>query len=323
MKFKYFLSILLLISITALSGCRSIIFAAIPENSYPFPKGSYIEPEPFEIRDKNVTAEELAAAIEAFPIGEIALPDGSVVSKYEAAGGGDSWLRFDFGFYRIAAPVFGTSFDAPDMIKYDDNGRYSSAVDLRELSGGYGTNCKRVIAGDVLENGLTAAHACCTINKYGELSTEVLFSGEITLSGYLVYEYHPDFDTNSNGTLWLIPDTTNSDVPAYCDNDPRHQYGDQYWGDPMSKDRYLLYSDSCLWRLGNTKSDKYEKLDLEGIFDGKSYAAVTVTIKDPVFARKGAGYPMKSTDTGIMEPYYMLETCVTGEIVQLTVDSKQ
>lgn len=229
MNFKKLLSVVLLSSIFVVSGCASWIDTPALDVSYPFPKGSYDEPESYERIDKFVTEEELASAIEMFPIEEIPMPNGSVVSKYDAISGNDLGLSFDFGFYKIASPVFGTSFENPDIIKYDDNGEPSVAINLLELSNAYSMDCRRAIEGDVLENGLVVDHACCNINKDGKLGTEVCLRGEVTLSGYLAYEFHPGHEKDpSNGTLWFIPDTTKVSVPTYFD--PSHQYAYYYWG---------------------------------------------------------------------------------------------
>lgn len=280
MNFRKALSTLTAVCITVLTGC-----AKISDDLYPFPKGSYDEPEPFEHTDEHIAGDELAAAVDAFPIEKLTAPDGSTVSKYDAARGGERSLGFDFGFYKIAAPIFGTSFDDPDIIEYDDSGSLRYTIDLTELANDVKTDCRKAVKGDVLENGLVVDHACCGVGIDGKFGNIYVFlKGEVTLSGYLAYEFHPNHEqSDSNGTLWFIPDTTNGDVPTYYNLFGSSVCG--YWGDPKSKNPYFLYSDSCPWMLGNTKSEKYAEFDLEEIFDGKSYVAVNVTIKESHFGK--------------------------------------
>lgn len=269
---------------------------------YPFPKGSYDEPKPFEH-----THEEDPADIDAFPLDEAVLPDGSTVSKYDAIYGNENVLAFDFGFYEIAPPVSGTSFDDPDIIKYDDDGKPEFNIDPSEFIGEHETDLRKVAKGDVLENGLIVDHACCYIRADGEFQNGyILFKGEITLTGYLAYEFHPERQpSETNGALWFIPDTSSGNVPT-CYYPP-HSPASVYRGDWMSKDPYVLYSGSIPWKLGNTKSKQYAEFDLETLFDGKSYTAVNVTVRDPIFGEQYGGYFWYS-ESGIYEPselYYM------------------
>lgn len=68
--------------------------------------------------------------------------------------------------------------------------------------------------------------------------------------------------------------------------------------------------------LGNTKSGKYAEFDLEGIFDGKSYAAVNVTIKDPVLGNQGDGY-LWDTGVGYFGEAQLFNKCASGTIVDI------
>lgn len=296
-----------------LTGC----LPADTENiAYPFPKGSYDEPTSAEHEHGSYSPAEIAAAVEGFPTENIVCPDGETVLKSEAVGGNSSYLEFDFGFYETAPAVFGASFDKPDMIKFNSDGKPEIAANLSELRGDYGFDCKKVREGDVLENGLVVSHACSGVNERGEWNTWVSFSGEITLSGYLTYEYHPTHSSDpSNGTLWFIPDTTKSAVPTYI-NPAKEPPLFTFWGDYMSKNPYLLYSGSRQWRLGNTKSEKYSGLNLEAVFDGKSYAYVTLTVKDPILAPQGGGC-LVDTEQAYFGEYKWFETYATGSIVDI------
>lgn len=294
-----------------LTGC----LPADTENiAYPLPKGSYDEPTSAEHEHGSYSSAEIAAAVEGFPTENIVRPDGETVPKSEAVGGNSSYLEFDFGFYETAPAVFGASFDKPDMIKFNSDGKPEIAANLSELRGDYGFDCKKVREGDVLENGLVVSHACSGVNERGEWNTWVSFSGEITLSGYLTYEYHPTHSSDpSNGTLWFIPDTTKSAVPTYI-NPAKEPPLFTFWGDYMSKNPYLLYSGSRQWRLGNTKSEKYSGLNLEAVFDGKSCAYVTLTVKDPILAPQGGGC-LVDTEQAYFGEYKWFETYATGLIV--------
>ena len=296
-----------------LTGC----LPADTENiAYPFPKGSYDEPTSAEHEHGSYSPAEIAAAVEGFPTENIVRPDGETVPKSEAVGGNNSYLEFDFGFYETAPAVLGASFDKPDMIKFNSDGKPEIAANLSELRGDYGFDCKKVREGDVLENGLVVSHACSGVNERGEWNTWVSFSGEITLSGYLTYEYHPTHSSDpSNGTLWFIPDTTKSAVPTYI-NPAKEPPLFTFWGDYMSKNPYLLYSGSRQWRLGNTKSEKYSRLNLEAVFDGKSCAYVTLTVKDPILAPQGGGC-LVDTEQAYFGEYKWFETYATGSIVDI------
>lgn len=313
MKFSKRFFVLAAGAALTLTGC----LPADTENiAYPFPKGSYDEPTSAEHEHDRFSAEEIAAAVEGFPIENIVRPDGETVLKSEAVGGNSSYLEFDFGFYEAAPPVFGTSFNNHDLIRYDSNGNPALAVNLSELRGDYGSDCKKVSEGDVLENGLVVNHACSSVNERGEWDTWVSFSGEITLSGYLTYEYHPTHSSDpSNGTLWFIPDTTKSAVSTYI-NPAKEPPLFIFWGDYMSKKPYLLYSGSHQWRLGNTKSEKYSGHNLEDVFDGKSYAYVTLTVKDPILAPQGGGC-LVDTEQAYFGEYKWFETYVTGTITDI------
>lgn len=312
MNIKMFFSAVSLGCFVALTGCSSL-----PRNTsgnlYTFPKGSYDEPRRFEHSDESVDENDLAEAVKEFPIEEISLPDGSTVSKYSAVSGNENSLCFDFGFYKIAAPVFGTSFDNSDIIKYDADGKPRSTLDFSELSKEFKTDCRKVVKGDVPENGLVVDHACCWISASGELvGNNVFFKGQITLSGYLTYEYHPSHANDpSNGTLWFIPDTTRNSVPTYYGNEKAVYH---FWGDYESNKPFLLYSDSCPWELGNTKSEKYSEFNLENIFSGKSYAAVSVTVKDPIFGWQGNGFVL---DNEFFGERFLFGKCASGTIVDI------
>lgn len=290
MKIRRLLSVFILVGIMACTGCAR---KPIPY-TYPFPKGSYDEPKRFDAaanvypRELDVSEEAIAKAIEMFPVEEISLPDGGTVSKYDAIGGNEHTpLYFDFAFYRAASPVYVTSFDDPDIIEYDENGAPQGAAKLSDIRKEINSVCRRVVKGDVLENGLTVDEAICFFNDRGELSGNyVFFKGEITLSGYLAYEYHPNhWSYPGNGTLWFMPDATKADVPVCYPSG-----AGIYWGDYKSENPYLIYFDGDPWQLGSTKSGKYAEFGLEELFGGKSYVAVTVTIKDPILGNQFGGY---------------------------------
>lgn len=296
MKIKLFLSALTMVGIMACTGCAR---KPIPY-TYPFPTGSYDEPKRFDVaanvypRGLDVSENEISKAIEIFPIEEISLPDGGTVSKYDAIGGNEHTpLYFDFAFYRIASPIYRTSFDNPDLIKYDEEGDPRIASKLSDSSNDINNDCIKVVKGSVLENGLVVDEAICCFNDRGELrGNYVVFKGEITLSGYLAYEYHPNhWRYSGNGTLWFMPDTTKADVPTY------YTPGiSVYWGDYKSENPYLIYLDGDPWQLGNTRSGKYTEFDLETLFGGKSYVPVTVTIKDPILGNQFGGYACDTED---------------------------
>ena len=318
MKFKKILSVLTVICVFTLSGCASWFTKVShdPADLYPFPTGSYDEPKPYVLSHDYATAEELAAAVEAFPIENILLPDGSTVSKYDAVSGGECcWLSFDFGFYEIAPPNFGTSFENPDIIKTGDDGKPYCEFNLERFE----MDFRKTVKGDVLENGLVVDHACCGIYGDGEFySNYVFLKGEVTLSGYLAYEFHPaHWLSEANGSLWFMPDTTNGDVPSYCDPNQSTSSFWRYWGDYESNKPYVLYSGSCPWMLGNTKDEKYAPFDLQSLFNGKSYVAVSVTVKDPILGYQGSGYLWDNNGIGYFGEMQLFGKYASGTIVDI------
>ncbi len=222
------------------------------------------------------SASELKAAIEKFPLDTITLPDGSSVSKYDAISANGPDLVFDFAFYRNASPIYKTTLDDPDLIRYED-GFWQPAVDLDSLDKEIDASYKKASKGDVLENGLSVRDAKCQINDRGGILNDIFFDGSITVPGMI--NYLPEEQAYiSAGTLYFRPDTTKALIPKpYSSKIRVGQYWDGY-GNGEDDPPFYMYYDGPAWVLGSINDSKYDKYDLKSAFGDKTTIPATVTV---------------------------------------------
>lgn len=136
---------------------------------------------------------EIDPYIEEFPVENITMPDGSVVSKYEAADGSVSALDFDFAYihYMDDEKPLRTTFDDPPLL---DSECEEIIKDVQGITPTY----VKVKAGDKLENGLVVRSAVSHISLDANgldpylNAAEIEFEGRLTLSGKLYYSADED-----------------------------------------------------------------------------------------------------------------------------------
>lgn len=228
-----------------------------------------------------ISKEELKSAIDAFPPNEITLPDGSKVSKDQAVYGSVTaeTLTFPFAFYRIASPIYKTTADDPDLIRYVD-GNWEATVDTDALAKEIDRTYKKATAGDVLENGLTVSGAVCTVNSRGKITGgTICFDGEITLSGAL--NYLPEEEMYiSPYTMHLYPDPVKAKIPVLYKSD---EWIAHFWDGFSNSENdppFYMYFDSLALGLGNINDREYKKFDFDGVFGDKTTVIKTVTVSN-------------------------------------------
>ena len=226
-----------------------------------------------------ISEKELKAAIDKFPLSNITLPDGSVVSKYDAISADSDVLIFGFAFYRNTSPIFKTTLTDPSLITHE-NGFWEAAVNVKELDKEIAADYKKAAAGSVLENGLLVDGAMCRIDSNGNVTqSELCLRGSITVSG--IINYLPEEDmSGSEGTLFLRFDTTKATLPVpYSSWNAVFQYWDGYKNSEDDPPFYM-YFDGNAWNLGNIHDPKYNKFDLKNAFGDAKTIAAAVTVCD-------------------------------------------
>lgn len=228
-----------------------------------------------------ISKKELKAAIDAFPLDEITLPDGSKVSKDQAVYGNTiaETLTFPFAFYRIASPIYKTTADDPDLIRYA-NGHWEATVDTDALANEIDRTYKKAAPGDVIENGLTVSGAVCTVDSRGNISKgTIYFDGEITLSGAL--NYLPEERMYiAPDAMSLRPDSVKAKIPVLYES---KVWVYHYWDGFSNGENdppFYMYFDSKAFNLGNKSDKEYQKFDFDGVFGDKTTVIATVTVSD-------------------------------------------
>lgn len=228
-----------------------------------------------------ISKEELKAAIDAFPLDEITLPDGSKVSKDQAVYGNTiaETLTFPFAFYRIASPIYKTTADDPDLIRYVD-GNWEATVDTDALANEIDRTYKKAAPGDVIENGLTVSGAVCAIDSRGNISKgTIYFDGEITLSGAL--NYSPEERMyKAPDAMSLRPDSVKAKIPILYES---KVWVYHYWDGFSNGENdppFYMYFDSKAFNLGNKSDKEYQKFDFDSVFGDKTTVIATVTVSD-------------------------------------------
>ncbi len=228
-----------------------------------------------------ISKEELKAAIDAFPLDEITLPDGSKVSKDQAVYGNTiaETLTFPFAFYRIASPIYKTTADDPDLIRYAD-GNWEATVDTDALANEIDRTYKKAAPGGVLENGLTVSGAVCTVDSRGNVSEgTIYFDGEITLSGALNYSPEERMYIAPDA-MSLRPDSVKAKIPVLYES---KVWVYHYWDGFSNGENdppFYMYFDSKAFNLGNKSDKEYKKFDFDGVFGDKTTVIATVTVSD-------------------------------------------
>lgn len=220
---------------------------------------------------------ELKTAIERFPIDNISLPDGNIVSKYDAISADTNVLIFDFAIYRYASPIFKTTSDDPNLIKFTD-GFWETVVDISNLDKQINVSYKKAVKGDVLENGLKVSGAICRIDTNGNIvRSNMNLSGSITVSGIL--NYLPEEDLyRSKGTLYFRPDSTKTKIPMlYSSRDMIYQFWDGY-SNGEDNPPFYMYFDGVVCTLGSIYDRQYDKYDLKETFGDETTIAARLTV---------------------------------------------
>ncbi len=306
---KRVLAIITAISICALSGCKTAaepqqedqtpggaspdITGNIPEKD----PGTIPENKPENVPQKpavpekteydnsglypEISKKELKAAIDAFPLDEITLPDGSKVSKEQAVYGNTiaETLTFPFAFYRIASPIYKTTVDDPDLIRFAD-GHWEATVDTDALENEIDRTYKKAAPGDVIENGLTVSGAVCTVDSKGNITKgTICFDGEITLSGALNYSPEERMYIAPDA-MSLRPDSVKAKIPVLYES---KVWVYHYWDGFSNGENdppFYMYFDSNAFNLGNKSDKEYQKFDFDGVFGDKTTVIATVTVSD-------------------------------------------
>ncbi len=306
---KRVLAIITAISICAMSGCKTAaepqqkdqtpggaspdITGNIPEKD----PGTIPENKPENVPQKpavpekteydnsglypEISKKELKAAIDAFPLDEITLPDGSKVSKDQAVYGNTiaETLTFPFAFYRIASPIYKTTADDPDLIRYAD-GNWEATVDTDALENEIDRTYKKAAPGDVIENGLTVSGAVCTVDSKGNITKgTICFDGEITLSGALNYSPEERMYIAPDA-MSLRPDSVKAKIPVLYES---KVWVYHYWDGFSNGENdppFYMYFDSNAFNLGNKSDKEYQKFDFDGVFGDKTTVIATVTVSD-------------------------------------------
>lgn len=166
--------------------------------------------------ENSESGSDIDTLIENFPVDNITFPDGSSVSKLEAAWASDDnatyQLGFDYSFIRYAKAPLYTTLDDPGIYDWE-TGKFveKGRVEQPEYF--------KVKAGDKLDNGLTVKSAeyravsgdveypQSTVTFY----TEVEYEGKLTLSGVL-YCYSGDNEyIIGRGKYMFFADPSQSD----------------------------------------------------------------------------------------------------------------
>lgn len=216
------------------------------------------------------TNSKISSELDYFPLENITMPDGSVVSKYEGKYGGSDYLDFDYSFIRYAQPIYCSTFDDPDLVDWETN-RFKTEPNTPIENPNY----FKVKAGDKLQNGLTVRSAKYRVYKNGAVSiSSIEFDGELTLSGIL-YCYPEDTPLNTSlGDLSFFAD------PREYNYLPVSIVSDYYeiteaWLDEKNKIAWI--SEKVSFDLGNI----YDiPVDLSEIITLGGYAKVKITLKD-------------------------------------------
>lgn len=150
-------------------------------------------------------------ALEGYPAEEVELPDGSSVSKTEAARSyGDEeqpYLEFNFGFLRYAKPIFQSTLDDPDCFDYDSH-EFTEPIDEIISEPDY----FKVKDGDVLENGMTVESANYKVTwkdgKQSFVESKVVLNGKMTCEGILL--------RRRNDIIFYADPTGDTPIPVFC-----------------------------------------------------------------------------------------------------------
>lgn len=218
-------------------------------------------------------APETKAMIDSFALDSFTAPDGSTVSKSEAAyalgtDGNTFAVGFDFSYMRYAKPIFTTTFDDPSLINWETL-EFSTETYTPVESPDY----FKVKTGDTLENGLTVESAKFWIDSSGELySSEIVFSGNLTLEGVLYCTAgDPDY-VDVQGDLIFFADTIKSNlIPV-----PKDFSVDFTEGHVDTLDKFAASFDGKRIHLGNISE---VSVDLSNKFDSGNYIKAKVTMR--------------------------------------------
>lgn len=210
---------------------------------------------------------ESSSELDYFPLENITMPDGSVVSKYEGKYAGPNYLNFDFSFIRYAQPIYYSTFDDPDLIDWE-----TLMFNIEPTVPIENKTYFKVKAGDKLQNGLTVRSAKYTIYKTGTVSiSSIEFDGELTLTGILYCALESGYNTDP-GHLSFFPDPKEFEsLPiSIAEYDVTRAFVD-------TKNKWAWISDDVEISLGNIND---VSVDLSEIITFGGCAKVKVTLKD-------------------------------------------
>ncbi len=237
-------------------------------------------PENSESFSDSESEPDLQTLIKEFPVENITLPDGSTVSKYEAANAhkikyesidhSERTLEFDFTFIRYAKPIFRNTFDEPDMIDWemDTEDFMQNPNNFYEIKD---QNYFKVKPGDKLENGLVVKSAKYWVDEYGiGVISSITFDGYLTLTGIL---YCNDGGID-DGELEFYGDPTQFSIPIIV---PRAVEPDATFVLTNKKAEFALVFDDIDFCLGNINNID---LDISSVIDRGKYQKVKVTLNN-------------------------------------------
>lgn len=226
----------------------------------------FLSPE----NSEDPTNSKISSEPDLFPLENITMPDGSVVSKYEGKYAGPDYLYFDYSFIRYAQPICYSTFDDPDLVDWETN-RFKTEPNKPIENPNY----FKVKAGDKLQNGLTVRSAKYSVYENGAVSISLIeFDGELTLTGIL-YCYPEDTPLNSSsGDLSFFADPREYNyLPVSIVSD--YSEVTEPWLDEKNKIAWI--SDKVSFDLGNIDDIS---VDLSEIITLGGYAKVKITLKD-------------------------------------------
>lgn len=223
--------------------------------------------------------EGLSELLDLFPVSDIAAPDGTTLSKYDAIDAYDNRIVFDCGFVRYAKPLFDNTELSPGLFNWDTY-EFSNETDISDNTGYF-----RVTEGQRLDNGLTVSRAETAFsvinveddngNKRKEaavVNSVAEFSGEITIEGVLYcFPGTPEY-IDVQGDLKFYPDSTAGEsilVPYDMVQMPTRIVD--------TNRNYALIFDGCSYSLGNIND---VSVNIKSLFETTDYVNAKITVSN-------------------------------------------
>ena len=223
--------------------------------------------------------EGLSDLLDLFPVSDIAAPDGTTLSKYDAIDAYDNRIVFDCGYVRYAKPLFDNTDISPWLFNWDTY-EFNNETGESDNTGYF-----QVKEGQQLDNGLTVSKAETTFsvinveddngNKRKEtavVNSIADFSGEITIEGVLYcFPGTPEY-IDVQGDLKFYPNPTADEsilVPYDMVQMPTRIV------DPNRN--YALIFDGCSYSLGNIND---VSVNIKSLFETTDYVNAKITVSN-------------------------------------------